>query len=122
MTSSAYILEIIQNLGWKKAKNDSFEGQNMGWLWLGGSLELQVTFAKEPYKRQKKSAKETYNFKEPTNRSQPIPASQAENKMLDIWLEGAHNATQNKPMSTWFSHAAYQFLGTARSPYRVPGP
>ena len=49
---------------------------------LVGSLKTQVFFAKEPYKRddipqralQKRrySAKETYNFQEPTNRSPPI--------------------------------------------------
>jgi len=44
----------------------------MGWLRLVGSLKLQVSFAKEPYKRRINSAKETYNFKEPTNRSHPM--------------------------------------------------
>ena len=44
----------------------------MGWLRLVGSLKLQVSFAKEPYKKELYSAKETYNFKEPTNRSNPI--------------------------------------------------
>ena len=32
----------------------------------------RVSFAKEPYKIDLYSAKETYNFKEPTNRSHPI--------------------------------------------------
>ena len=27
------------------------ERYHMGWLWLVGSLKLQVSFAKEPYKR-----------------------------------------------------------------------
>jgi len=44
----------------------------MGWLRLVGSLKLQVSFAKEPYKKKLYSAKETYNLKEPTNRSHPI--------------------------------------------------
>jgi len=44
----------------------------MGWLQLVGSFKLSVSFAKEPYKRELYSAKETYNFKEPTNRSHPI--------------------------------------------------
>jgi len=44
----------------------------MGWLWLVGSLKLYVSFAKEPYKRDLNSAKETYNLKELTNRSHPI--------------------------------------------------
>jgi len=44
----------------------------MGWLRLVGSLKLYVSFAKELYKR-RYSAKETYNFQEPTNRSHPIP-------------------------------------------------
>jgi len=43
----------------------------MGWLQSVGALKLQVSFAKEPYKRDY-SAKETCNFKEPTNRSHPI--------------------------------------------------
>jgi len=34
----------------------------MGWLHVVGSLELQVSFAKEPYKRDYILAKETYNF------------------------------------------------------------
>jgi len=32
----------------------------MGWLRLVGSLKLQVSFAKEPYKKRRYSAKETY--------------------------------------------------------------
>jgi len=44
----------------------------MGWLRLVGSLKLEVSFVKEPYKRDLYSAKETYNLKEPTNRSHPI--------------------------------------------------
>jgi len=43
----------------------------MGSLRLVGSLKLQVSFAKEPYKRDC-SAKETCDFKGPTNRSHPI--------------------------------------------------
>ena len=43
----------------------------MGWLRLVGSLKLQVSFAKEPYKREY-SANETYSFKKPTNRSHHI--------------------------------------------------
>ena len=46
-----------------------------GWLPLVGSLKLYVSFAKEPYRNRRYSAKETYNFKEPTNRSHPIPVS-----------------------------------------------
>jgi len=43
----------------------------MGWLPVVGSLKLNVFFAKEPYERDD-SAKETYNFKEPTNRRRAI--------------------------------------------------
>jgi len=43
----------------------------MGWLRLVGSLKLYVSFAKEPYKRDY-FTKETYDFKEPTNRSHSI--------------------------------------------------
>jgi len=46
----------------------------MGWLRLVGSLNLKVSFAKEPYKRHHILQKETYNFNEPTNRSHPIHA------------------------------------------------
>ena len=42
------------------------------WLRLVGSLQLQVSFAKEPYKRNKILQKKTYNFKEPTLRRHPI--------------------------------------------------
>jgi len=45
---------------------------DMGWLRLAGSLKVQVSIAKEPYKRDLYSAKETYNFKEPNNCSHPI--------------------------------------------------
>ena len=44
----------------------------MGWLRLVGSLKLQASFAKEPYKTDDILQKETCNFKEPTNRSHPI--------------------------------------------------
>jgi len=44
----------------------------MGWLRLVGSLQLQVSFAKEPYKLDLYSAKETYKLKEPTDRSHSI--------------------------------------------------
>jgi len=43
----------------------------MGWLQLVGSLKLQVSFAKETYKKDL-FFKETYTFDEPTNRSHPI--------------------------------------------------
>jgi len=44
----------------------------MGWLHVVDFLKLQVSFAKEPFKKRRYSAKETYDFKEPTNRSHPI--------------------------------------------------
>jgi len=43
----------------------------MGWLRLVGSLKLQVSFAKEPYKIDYILQKR-HNFKEPTTRSHPI--------------------------------------------------
>jgi len=46
---------------------------HMGWLRLVGSLKLWSLLQKSPIKRLY-SAKETYNFKEPTNRSHPIPS------------------------------------------------
>jgi len=45
----------------------------MRWLRLVGSLETYVFFAKEPYKRDLNSAKETYHFKETSHLSHPIP-------------------------------------------------
>jgi len=48
--------------------------QSIGWLRIVGSLKLQVSFAKGPNKRDY-SAKETYNFKDSTNRSHPISSS-----------------------------------------------
>jgi len=44
----------------------------MGWLRLVGSLKVQVSIAKEPYKRDCILQKKTCNLKEPTNRSHPI--------------------------------------------------
>jgi len=44
----------------------------MGWLQLVGSLKLQVSFAKEPYKRDVILQKRPINFKEPTFRSHHI--------------------------------------------------
>jgi len=44
----------------------------MGWLQFVDSLKFQVSFAKEPHKRDIYSAKETYTFEEPTNRSHPM--------------------------------------------------
>ena len=43
----------------------------MGWLSLVGSIKLLVSFAKEPCKRVY-SAKEFYNYIDPTNCSHPI--------------------------------------------------
>ena len=44
----------------------------MGWLWLVGSIKLQVSFAKEPCKRDAILQKETYNLIDPTDRSHPM--------------------------------------------------
>jgi len=47
-------------------------GHHMGWLWIVGSIKLQVSFAKEPYKRTNILQKVTHNFIDPTIRSHPI--------------------------------------------------
>jgi len=47
----------------------------MGWLRLVGSSTLSVSFAKEPYRKDDFPAKETYSFKEPTDRSHPYLAT-----------------------------------------------
>jgi len=56
----------------------------MGSLRLVGSLKLQVSFEKEPYKRDYIPAKETYSFKKPTNRSHPIVHLFSE-RVQSIW-------------------------------------
>jgi len=63
---------------WRKSVNACIRGDLlqyilMGWLRLVGSWKLYVSFVKEPYKRDLDSTKETYNLKEPTKRSHPIP-------------------------------------------------
>ena len=52
--------------------NEVFLYKCIEWLHVVDSLKLQVSFAKEPYKKRRYSAKETYDFKEPTNRRHPI--------------------------------------------------
>jgi len=44
----------------------------MGWLWLVGSIKLQVSFAREPYKRDDILQKRRIMFIDPTERSHPI--------------------------------------------------
>jgi len=49
-----------------------------------------VSFAKEPYKKRRYSAKETYDFKEPTNRSHPMSKSSgrqhiSQNKIVGLF-------------------------------------
>jgi len=65
---------LLQKSPVKETVDLDFEPTNqyMGWLRLVGSSEFQVSFAREPYKRDPYSAKETYKFKKPTNRSHPI--------------------------------------------------
>jgi len=48
---------------------------HMGWLRLLGSLKIIGLFCRISSLLQGSFAKETYNFKEPTNRSHPIVAS-----------------------------------------------
>jgi len=50
----------------------------MGWLRLVGSLKLQVSFAKEPYKRDYVLQKRPIIFKASTHRSHPIPCTCAQ--------------------------------------------
>jgi len=47
--------------------------QVVGWLRWVGSLKLYVSFAKEPYTRDDLLRKRPILFKEPTNRSHPVP-------------------------------------------------
>ena len=56
----------------------------MGWLRLVASLKISVSFAKEPYKTDLYSAKETDIFKEATNRSHPIPYTKFVNYIIYV--------------------------------------
>ena len=56
----------------------------MGWLRSVGSLKLYVSFAEYSLFYRALLQKETYNFKEPTNRSYPI-ADLATSRLLSIW-------------------------------------
>jgi len=58
---SPYLSQDKRNLG-------------MGWLRLVGSLKLWVSFAEYRLFKQASFTEETYNFREPTNRSHPICA------------------------------------------------
>ena len=44
----------------------------MRWLWLVGSIKFQVSFAKEPYKRDDILQKRPIFLIDPTDRSHPI--------------------------------------------------
>ena len=57
---------------WEGARAIVFLSLAMGWLRLVGSLKKYVSLAKETYKKNVYSAKETYIMKEHTNRSDPI--------------------------------------------------
>ena len=50
----------------------------IGWFRLVGSLKLQVSFAEYSLFCRAILQKETYDFKEPTNRSQPISVCMCE--------------------------------------------
>jgi len=45
---------------------------NMGWLRLVGSIKIKGLFCKRALSKRRYSAKETYNFIDPTDRSDPI--------------------------------------------------
>ena len=61
---------------YRETERQTDRHRHMGCLRLVDSLTLQVSFAKEPYEKRLHSAKETYEFKEPTNRSHPIGHTQ----------------------------------------------
>ena len=48
-------------------------------------LLKMISFAQEPYKRDLYSAKETYNLKEPTNRSHPISKELTTHPAKQLW-------------------------------------
>jgi len=64
-----YIRKYISSLATTKCVSTSMY---MGWLRLVRSLKLQVSFAEYRLFCRALKKKETYNFKEPTNRSHPI--------------------------------------------------
>ena len=59
----------------------------MGWLRLVGSLKVCL-FCKRALQKRLYSAKETYDFKEPTYRSHPIPTSIASKRAGGFGLGG----------------------------------
>jgi len=65
---------------------------HMGWLRLVSSLQLQVSFAEYLFHRallQGSFAKETYHFKEPTNRSHPISTGTHTRSHYPILIRGS---------------------------------
>jgi len=61
----------------------------MGWLRFVGSLKLYVSFAKDPYTTRLSSAKETYNLKEPTNRSYGVASISKINRIVGLFCKRA---------------------------------
>jgi len=59
---------------WAAATRAVSHGVPMGWLRLVGSIKWKVSFAECRSLLYGSFAKETYNFKEPTNRGHPIAA------------------------------------------------
>jgi len=60
----------------KKAKSSAVEQQHKIWGgYVGRLLEIIGLFCKRAILKRLYSAKETYNFEEPTNRRHPIPIS-----------------------------------------------
>jgi len=55
---------------------DILDTHTTGWLQVVGSSKLQVSFAKEPYKRDYILQKKPEILKEPTNRSHPIQSTE----------------------------------------------
>jgi len=66
-----YFMSHVAVQDYSRRRVPLHEWLGMGWLRLAGSLKLQVSFAKEPYKRDD-ILQDTYNLKEPTNRGHPI--------------------------------------------------
>jgi len=62
----------------------------MEWLRLVGSLKIEVSFAKEPCKKRRYSAKETCNLMEPTTCSHPIATKRekiVEMQCVAVWCK-----------------------------------
>jgi len=97
----------------------------MGWLRLVGSLKLYVSFAEyslfyRALLQKRPIIKETYNFKEPTKRSHPIPSKEhyLHPKKLSIYPK--RNLFTTKRAIHAHKRAQYKRAPPKRATYKPP--